>query len=378
MDSEKICRLIADSYADSGSIHATSRDLGMHRRRVRSALKSLGLLSPSARPVLEPATGQHVSGVSTLVRLTNDPDGKVLQWVKTSGDQSSKVQAFSEAIEAISRQIVSYPATVPPALVSDDLMCVIPIGDPHIGMLSWAAETGADWNLEIAERVIVSAVGLAVGLAPAAGKCLLINLGDYFHSDSQANRTAKSGHQLDVDGRWAKIIECGIRIQTRIIDLCLAKFGVVEMVNVRGNHDDHSSILLDHTISAYYRDEPRVVVNISPRQHRFFEFGSCLIGTHHGHLAKAESLVLLAAAQEPQLWGRTKYRRIYCGHVHHDRLREFPGCVVETFNTLAARDAYAAGAAYFSARDLKVDTWHISRGLINRSTVDIAHIDGSN
>lgn len=38
--------------------------------------------------------------------------------------------------------------------------------------------------------------------------------------------------------------------------------------------------------------------------------------------------------------------------------RNTPGCVVESFRTLAAPDAYASGAGYRSGRDMKLDVIH--------------------
>jgi hypothetical protein len=360
------------AFREVGSVRGAARKLGVDAATIRKHLRKAGIGPAQATPLLAPPTGYHVKGTSTLV----GPDGEVkAQWVKVNQDQQDKVRALELAIAELVKPVQGYAApTKAPRHAESDLMCALPLGDPHVGLLSWAAETGDDYDLRIAEQILCGAVDQAVELAPAASRCLLINLGDYFHSDTQENRTLRSGHQLDVDSRWARVLEIGIRIQRRMIERCLEKFSVVECDNVRGNHDDHSSVMLAHVMRAYFEREPRVKVCMSPSLHHYFEHGLCLVGTHHGHATKFQNLPLLMAATQPEAWGRTKFRRVYCGHVHSDSVKEFGGCTVETVNTLAARDAYAAGAGYVSGRDLKLDVWHAGHGLINRHIVGIEQI----
>lgn len=359
---------VREAYIAAGSATGAAKLLGRDRRDITRRIYRLGLHVDAIAPLKPVAAEQIVSGTSTLVRA----DGSVVQqWIKSRQSDEDKLEALRAAVDAICEPAKGHAAPVAEPVTMGDLMAVIPLGDPHVGLLAWAAEGGADWDLRIAERVLTDAVQRAVLLAPPAGRCLLINLGDYFHADNQSNQTARSGHQLDVDSRWSKILAVGIRIMRTMIDACLAKFGHVTVDNVRGNHDDHSAVMLSHVLSAYYEREPRVTVEMSPALHRYHSHGRCLIGTHHGHSAKFSDLPLLMAASEPAKWGAAKHRHIYCGHVHRDKLTEYAGCKVETVNTLAARDAYAAGAGYMSARELKLDIWHTERGMIQRHSIGV-------
>ena len=319
--------------------------------------------------------GFGVSGVSTQY----DAEGNIRsQWVKSSADKAQLLESYEYAAERLAELVLGKADPVPsPQVAAPDLMCALLLGDPHVGMLSWQPETGENWDLEIAERVLVGAVEKAVALAPPAETCLIVNLGDFYHSDNAQNRTARSGHSLDVDGRWAKVLAAGEKIMVRIINACLKKFKRVILDNVQGNHDDHSAYFLSRTLNAYFHREPRVEVCLSPALHHFWEHGKCLIGTHHGHSTKFAMLPAVMAASKSEAWGKSEHRRWYCGHVHHDSVKEFPGVIVETVNTLAARDAYAAGAGYLSGRDLKIDTWHKEHGLVNRNQVGLSMIEGA-
>src|SRR5690606_7531590 len=119
----------------------------------------------------------------------------------------------------------------------DETCTVYPLGDPHIGMLAWAKETGQDFDLQIAERDLTRAIDLLVDRAPSSKMAVLGNVGDFFHAEGDDQKTPTGGNKLDCDTRWAKITDVGFNIMRRLIDRLLTKHGVVHVVNVPGNRD---------------------------------------------------------------------------------------------------------------------------------------------
>lgn len=316
--------------------------------------------------------GHFVKGVSTLV----DGAGKVLvQWQKTATDKERFLEALNEALRGLAdawptpHQIVD-----PPALVDSDLLCVYPMGDPHVGMFSWGLETGDNFDLKIAESTLCNAVDQLVAGAPPAREALIINIGDFFHADNQSNQTSRSHHQLDVDSRWAKVLRVGVRALRRCIDRALEKHERVRVICEIGNHDDHSSVFLAMGLELYYEHDPRVEIDTSPAKFHWHRFGANLIGTTHGDTVKLSALPGIMACDRKVDWGETEYRHWYTGHVHHDEMHEFPGCTVETLRTLASRDAWHASKGYRSGQDMKLDVWHRQWGHIQRNRVGIARI----
>jgi hypothetical protein len=73
-------------------------------------------------------------------------------------------------------------------------------------------------------------------------------------------------------------------------------------------------------------------------------------------------------------WGETLHHHIYSGHVHKDRWFEGRGFTAESLRTLAARDAYAAGAGYRSGQSMRLDVWHAVHGLQNRHFVGVERV----
>jgi hypothetical protein len=315
--------------------------------------------------------GYHVKGVSTLY----DGDGLVkARWVKTNKAQDDNRKWILDAIANIAEGWPLQASAVElPKHSDDDLLCVYPMGDPHIGMLAWAPETGENFDLAIAERNLVNAVDHLALLAPPAKRALIATVGDTFHSDGLANTTTK-GTRVDVDGRTRKMIDVGVRTFRRVIDRALLHHDEVEVKIAPGNHDALISIFLQVALGQFYENEPRVRVDPSPESFLWYRFGANLLGINHGHLATADALMQAMAVDCAQDWGQTRHRRIYKGHLHHEITKEVPGVTVDTLNTLASSDDWHRRSAYRSTRHMRMDIIHREFGLINRHIVGIEQL----
>ena len=346
------------------------------QKRAEVAAKLEASRKPELHAHVAPA-GYRLRGVSTLL----GPDGQAAQtWVKTEkapADPQAVLDAFRLAIELDpipAAQRVRLHVSVPEEPDTHRLT-VYPMGDPHFGMLAWPLETGNDFNLEIARRQLLGAMTHLVALAPATETALLLNLGDFLHADNFEARTARSGHALDVDSRYPKILRCAIWTLIEMCKLALTKHRRVKLVNVKGNHDDQSSIMLALCLAAHFANEPRVEIEESPAMFHKHRFGVNLLGTTHGHTIKGKDLPLLMAADWAEDWGATTYRHWYTGHVHHESVKEHAGATVETFRTLAAKDAWHAGQGYRAHRAMVCDVWHEKWGKVLRHSVGVEQLD---
>jgi hypothetical protein len=196
-----------------------------------------------------------------------------------------------------------------------------------------------------------------------------------FHADDQSNQTPAHKHQLDVDSRYVKVLHVGIETFRHVILRALEKHEQVIVRFVPGNHDPHAIWVLAFTISAYFANEPRVTVDLSPSKFWFHRFGSVLIGATHGDTVKHEKLLGVMACDRPQDWGETKHRYWYTGHVHNTTVTELQGVRCESFRTLAAKDAYAAGHGYRAGRDMVAIVHHRDHGEVERHRCDVGMIE---
>ena len=316
--------------------------------------------------------GFKAKGVSTYFNKEGKPTG---QWVKAEIDNERMSEIIREACEAMVEELPRAKPVKPGKNHLSHLMAVYPIGDAHIGMRAWAPETGQDWDLNIAERVQCGSMAALVDMAPPAEKAVIVNLGDWFHADNMEGVTSRSGHILDVDGRYAKMIRVGIKVMRQCIESALRKHATVRVLNVIGNHDDTGAIWLSIALSHIYAGEPRVEIDSSPSPFLYVEYGKVLIGAHHGHSCKPDRLPGVMASDMAQAWGRTEYRAWLIGHVHHQSVKEYAGVTVESFNTLAAKDAYAHWGGYRAQQNMKCIVYHAQYGEVARHVVNPAMLE---
>lgn len=366
-----------DALEDGSSVRQASDKLGiayrngfrlLQRLKASAARQGMAPENDMTKPVPD---GFVVSGVSTYY---NEEGQAIGQWVKSRLIESDKLAKLQEAI---ADSVAEYKGRYRPIKykrpkdVDEDIVLTIPIGDPHIGMYSWQEETGEDFDVDIAREDLLRAANKLLTIAPPSSKCVIINLGDFFHADNQSNQTSRSGHSLDVDSRWARVLKLGCMIMVDMIKLALAKHPKVEVINAIGNHDDHSSVMLAAFLDAYFSNEDRVTIQPTVSKFHYFKFGKCLVGVTHGDTVKHADLGELMAADRPEDWGATEHRYWYVGHIHHSRKSELLGCTVESFRTLAAKDAWHAAKGYRSGRDMNAIVLHKDFGEIARYRCDI-------
>jgi hypothetical protein len=346
-------------------VSPTSIDKALVALRRKAAMQGHSPEHDMTRTVPE---GFKVKGVSTYY----DEEGKVRgQWVKSSASDEAREEALREFAENLAEGVKGLaPITPAPERVSDDLMCVIPIGDPHFGLKVWAQEGGANFDLDIAERLTCGAIDRLLASAPPAKTAVLLNLGDQFHADSQ-NNTTTAGTTVDVDGRWAKIQQVGLRAMLYCIGRLLERHERVVVRINRGNHDKHASYALSLMISCYFHNEPRVEVDLSPAAVWYMQFGQVLLASTHGDTIKGDKLMGVMAADRPQEWGSTKHRYWFVGHIHHSDIKEYPGGIVEYLRTLAPGDAWHHGQGYRSGRDMRLVVMHKEFGEVERHRCDV-------
>lgn len=299
-------------------------------------------------------------------------------WLITEPTKKQAWEAFEQSCNDLVENMkgLAKPVAVPKATESS-LLTVIPIGDPHFGMMSWAEETGENFDLAIAERLTVNAVDRLTAMTPKTDTALLLNLGDFYHADNSTNRTPRSGVSLDVDGRFQKIASVGFRAMIRCVDRLLEKHRFVIVRNNRGNHDPHQAAMLTMAMDAYYHNEPRVEVEGTPSGFYYHRYGKNLLGSTHGDGPKLADLPLIMANDRKKDWGETIFRTWHTGHVHHDQVKEFPGCMVETHRTMAATDAWHSYQGYRSGRDLKSIIYHRDYGEMSRSRCGVEMLEAA-
>lgn len=269
-----------------------------------------------------------------------------------------------------SDQIFEVFKRLPPAKIAQykhtpgKFMLELPIMDFHLGKLAWSAETGADYDLKIAEQLWRVTVTELLGKASAFGRPeqILFPIGqDYFHFDTPTTTTT-AGTQLDSDTRWQKMFTKGVELLVWGIEQCRA-IAPVKVLWIPGNHDTVLSYAATVGIAQRYTSAGDVTVDLSPTPRKYVRYGRNLIGFAHGEdeHKRIEGLMQIEAAQD---WGKTDWREYHLGHLHTEQTIEKNGIVFRRISSVTAPDAWHTENGFVgTTRKAQAFVWDKERGL---------------
>lgn len=364
-----------DAVNKHGSIRSAAEALGVNHRSVsrgietcerNAMLKGYQSFQDIGRTTQDPYI---VKGKSTLY----NKDGEIsAQWVKTTLDNEQRQKIIQDTIESLAEGIRPLPRIETQRRTSHQLLNLYTMTDCHVGMLAWHREGDADWDLKIARKVLFGCFLEHLKNAPSARIGFLNQLGDWLHADSIMPVTPTSGHILDTDGRFSKVVEASLDLLIAFVEEMLKKHDEVIVLMAEGNHDISSSIWLRSIFKRLFAENERVTVIDSPLPYYAYQHGKTMLAFHHGHLKKNDALPLLFATQFSEMWGNTEKRYCHVGHRHHtdrERQKEHSGMEVWQHPTLAARDAHAARGGWHAGRKATAVTYHEEHGEVATTTV---------
>jgi hypothetical protein len=175
---------------------------------------------------------------------------------------------------------------------------------------------------------------------------------DLIHFDNAAKQTTR-GTYIEVEGTRFDVAKDVISAAVTSINL-LSTIAPVEVVVLRGNHDDHSMTLLGTAISAMFEMHDGVTVNDTPGYRKYTAWGECLIGFTHGDKGNLSRIASAMPVDVPELWGKSKYRELLCGHLHHRQshitvAKEEIGIYVKFLPSLSPADRWHDDNAFVGA-----------------------------
>lgn len=360
-----------ETWCALGTQTAAAEHLGVSERMIqkgvaimkkRAAKSGYAPGSDLNHPVPE---GFSVKGVSDM--RTNS-EGKP-QWVKYDAKKEELEKRLADFVDGLREDVPTADKVVEPEGTDDDILVGYPVGDHHVGLLTWHKDSGGNYDLKIAERSLVSSVDYLVSSAPNATNCLIGFLGDFLHYDSLVAETPTSKNKLDADGRPSKMIHIAAKIMRYTIERAAQKHKNVHVIVEAGNHDPYSSQFLREFMSIIYEDNDRITIDTRSKRYHYYMFGSNMFGTHHGDKVKFQDLPGLMAEDKPVEWGQTKHRYWWTGHIHHERSQEFGSVKVESFRVLPPNDAWHHESGYRSKRGMTSIVYHKDHGEISRTVV---------
>lgn len=346
--------------------------LGLNRKTFTSRLRvarAKGLhLSAGAARIVAAAKLNPVEAKGGWVH-SYDNEGKKIgatRWAPPDGDGG---ESIAEQVRRIMEGLPPVPVIEAPARCDADLLTVYPIADRHQGMRAHRNETGEEYNSEIAKARLVDWMGRCIASAPASKRAVILDIGDGQHINDGRNQTPRSGHPLDVDARPFDVVDASIESLDATVQMAARKHEEVEVRILPGNHDPEIYLAVMFGLWGIYRDNPRIRVRKEPGEFWVRQFGKVMLAANHGHKAKPKQLVDFCADEFAPIWGQTKYRVLFTGHLHHAKITDIGGMTHEQLSAMCARDAHAASSAYVSRAKLQAITYDKTHGEVHRCTV---------
>jgi hypothetical protein len=380
---------VMTAVREHGSVIKAAEEMGVSgaeiKRTVQAAQRRASLrgYSPEydwTHAVPETHAAKGVSTYHPAIKKT-DAEGNVhvvrpAAWVKAEMRREAYLEAIREAVRGTVDGLPQIVVAAGPSVdYSHDVIPWIQVGDAHLGMLAHAIEVGENFDIKIAERELCGAIAVLIDEMPPCTRCVLNDLGDFTHYENFSATTEASGHSLDFDSRFPKMIRAYMRIMRFIVERLLTKCQHLDVIINQGNHSRTNDIWAAVALDALYGHTGRVHVLDNSSVFIGYRMGNTLVMVHHSDKCKPERLADVMAHDFRQDFGETQFHYVDVGHVHHRSVAlDHNGVVVESWNHLAALDRWAHDAGYRSSRSISVVLRSRTYGEIGRRTLSIREL----
>jgi hypothetical protein len=212
--------------------------------------------------------------------------------------------------------------------------------DVHFGKQAWGEETGASYDLKIAAEGYKSAgEDLFNKLKHYPANRILMPIGnDLLHVDNPMDTTTR-GTPQQTDGRWQKAYRVALENVVWSIDL-FSQLAPVDVVIVPGNHAAVMETLLGEHIKTWYRSNPSVTVDTTPKPRKYYQWKNVLLGLTHGDNEKKARLPNLMSFEAKPDLSKIVCREFHTGHLHTRVVEEFEGVTIRTLPALSGDDSW--------------------------------------
>jgi len=254
-------------------------------------------------------------------------------------------------------------------------MYEIDMPDIHFGRLTWNEESGEDYDIKIAEKIVIKVMeGLLSYTALFPIKKIVLPLGnDFFNVNTHTNTTVGGTPQQE-DTRWSKTYRRGVQLMVKVVEMC-SQIAPVDVLIIKGNHDEERTFYMGEYLYAWFHQNQDVFIDNRALGRKYYLYGKNLIGFTHGDggpsKIKLDKYASLMPSEVPDLWAKSNYREWHLGHIHHKfETKEENGVVVRFLRSLVPADAWTYDNGFTGQlRAAEAFVWDYDKGLQAQFTV---------
>lgn len=237
---------------------------------------------------------------------------------------------------------------------SGEVMVEFAIPDFHIGRTP--LDEAAKLFREVVDELITKATSFY-----KIDKIVFPVGNDWLNTDNLAYTTTRGTQQFDKD-EWSSTFRYGWQILVEAIQK-LSNIAPVEVIVVRGNHDNSKMFYIGDVLYAYFHNNQNISIDNSTDDFKFCTYGNNLIMYEHGEL-KPYLYPTIMADERPIEWSKSKFREVHTGHFHKEMvLDEVRGVKVRYLPSIAVESAWEKSKGYKHLRQAQVLIWHKETGL---------------
>ncbi len=298
-----------------------------------------------------------------------DSEGKktgTTRWTALAGNSPE------DMVEWIKDAFTDLPAA-PPLIRAetnpDGRFKFMPHSDVHLGAIAPADRVGSDYSPKIALERLKDGFAQHFAAMQATSETVILNNGDLTHANDNKDATPRSDHRLKVEGSHRDNIILSITATVWQIDHALATSNIVRYRANAGNHDPNTPDYLTPALQAYYRNEPRVIIEGGQRLTWVYQRGLVFVATHHGHGIKPKDFAANLPSKFPAEFGASRFWYFLTGHLHSEREDTFGGIRWIQLPSVCGLDQHSDDMGYSDGAAMRAMLFDDRAGLKNDHTI---------
>lgn len=285
-----------------------------------------------------------------------------------------------------------YEKYVPPVFKreyekTEKQIAILNLYDAHLDKTSIKSRCGEESSLENNIAIYNEAVDKLLNKIDSEKvERIIFPIGnDLFHVNNTGRLgTTKKGTILEY---YCDPVESYERICEVVIDNIHKVLSVapVYIPFIKGNHDEDNVAYLSFLIYKLFEKDKNVEIDKSKLQRKYYCYGDNLFGFAHGDKEKSKiNLLPLIMAQESKDWSSTRYRKIFCGDLHHTneykflKSKDMPGVEVEFLRSIGTSDEWHVDNGYLGIpKTASAEIWAKKGGRTGKFEISFGNQDGS-
>ena len=280
-------------------------------------------------------------------KVKNDDGTSDSVYWRSPDDEETAPEDMAERIAEKMNNIRPAPFIKRPAVTSTKFRNFMPLFDVHMSM-----RIGDYGTADAVDRLRQGSADL-IERMPAAECVIIVNGGDFTHQNDSSNLTPQSKHPLPVDAEYSDTTDAAVETTANMIDASLTRNDHCIYKALRGNHDPATALIMRAALKQRYRNEDRVTIDTDGIDFFVHEWAGNFIAAHHGDIRKNPADMVLGFANKyAEAWGRTVYRDLFTGHLHHLKVQDKTGMSLNQVRAVCPADRHSVENLYQSHSEM--------------------------